>query len=110
MIPGKLRHRIVFQTKSTAVNSVGESTSWANYYECWASLDVLNSKLIFSTDALIADTTYMCVIRYPGSGVNIGANDRILFNQTTFEIQAVMNPEQRNRELRILCHVINEQD
>jgi SPP1 family predicted phage head-tail adaptor len=104
---GKLRHRITIQTKTDARNTVGEQTTWADVLTCWASLDVLTAKLIYSTDDFISDTTYLVVIRYPGSSISINVNDHIICKGTTFEIQAVNDPELRHIELHILCHVIN---
>lgn len=107
MNAGQLRHRVSFLKKSLTVNSVGESTGWTPVYSCWASIEILKAKMYYQTAAFIAESTYQIVIRYPRS-VSLNVSDHMVFNGTTFEVDAVTNVEMRSIELNILAHVINE--
>lgn len=107
MEPGKLRKRLSFQRKSTAVNSFGESTGWSEYYECWGSCTALKGQLNYSTGQFVAMSNYSLTIRYPHA-VTIAVSDHIVVDGTTFEIDAVLDPEMRHRSLQLLCHVTNE--
>jgi head-tail adaptor len=63
--------------------------------------------MLYQTAEFISQSTYRIVIRYPW-GQTIAPNDRIVWESMTFTIDAVINPEMRNRELQILGHVVDE--
>jgi SPP1 family predicted phage head-tail adaptor len=109
---GEFRHQAKFQSPSGSSDNFGQqSQTWATYYSPWAKVEVLKGQMLYETEEFIEQSTYMVTIHYPAtSGIEISALDRILCNGLTFVIDSVMNVEQINRELRILCHVIDESD
>lgn len=107
MNTGKLRKRLSFQSKGTAKNTMGEQTVWTEYYAAWGSIDVMKGQLMFSTAEFVSQSTYSIGIRYP-KGVNIAVSDHIVCEGRTFEIQAILNKEMRNRELQVLAYLVND--
>jgi SPP1 family predicted phage head-tail adaptor len=110
MITGKLRKRVQFQSLSTTPDAYGQpQNTWTTFYTCFAEIDVLRSQMLYDPSQFVAQSTYRIVIRYPWA-VTIAPNQRVVWENTAFNIQAVVNPEMRNRELQILAYVLDEQD
>jgi SPP1 family predicted phage head-tail adaptor len=109
MDPSKLRNRLSFQSKSSAVNSVGESTGWQTYYTAWGSVNILRAQMMYSTGDFISKATYDVRIRWTASQTfNVG--DRIVREDgTIFQIDSVMDgPGGYHFEIQMLCHVLDQ--
>ena len=106
---GSLRKRLTFSSKSGTPNSFGEVTGYSPYYTCYGSVDIHKGQLLYNTGEFIGQNVYTISIRYTGTHTfNIA--DRITTEDgTLFEIQAVLNPQMRNRVIQILAYTINQQ-
>lgn len=113
MQAGKLNRRIEIQSQTTTQDASGqELQTWAEVYSCWASIDVQQSQLIYSTAEFIAKTTHRITIRWTSSVV-IEPSMRIVYTEATtgvvhtYEIQTVLNTKQGNRELVLMAYELN---
>jgi SPP1 family predicted phage head-tail adaptor len=113
MQSGKLNRRIQIQTQTAARDSFGQpQQAWTTAYTCWASIDVQGSQLIYSTAEFIENVTYRITARWTNSFI-FQPNQRIVYIEPAtsithiYEIQAVLNTEQRNRELTLMCYELN---
>jgi SPP1 family predicted phage head-tail adaptor len=120
MITGKLRKRLQFQSLSTTPDASGQpQNTWTTYYTCWGSVDYHKGQLFYDIAEFVGQSFYTIKIRFPW-GITISPNDRVVWTQTggasssgspvVFSVQAIINPEMRNRELTVLAYVINEAD
>ena len=110
MNAGTLNRRIQIQSQTTSQDAVGqELQTWSTIYECWASIDVQQSQLIYSTAEFISKATHRITMRWTSSIV-IEPNMRIVYTQPTtevvhtYEIQTVLNTKQGNRELVLMAY------
>lgn len=105
---GEFRHLVQFQSQSAAQDSFGQpAETWATYYTARCKIEVLRGQLLYQTAEFINKNTYQITLRYPLSAT-ISIADRAVFNGQTYVIQAVMNVEQEDRELRLLAYVQND--
>lgn len=100
MQAGQLRHRITIQQRTASVAHGEQSTSWTDFVSAWAAVQPLTG-----TEALVgrqenAAVSHRVVVRYqPG----ITPSMRVSFNGRLFDIQSVINIDERNRELHLMC-------
>lgn len=106
---GELRKVVSFQRASTKQDSVGQPEStWSTYYTTRAKVDVLRGQLLYQSDVFINKNTYQIAMRFPPAGITISVADRLVCGGEVYVIQAVINVEQRNRELHLLAYVVND--
>jgi SPP1 family predicted phage head-tail adaptor len=110
---GSLNRRIDIQTQSTAQDSQGQPLqTWTTAYSCWASIDIQNSQLIYSTAEFIEKVTFRITCRWTSS-FTFAPNQRIVYTEATtgivhtYEIQSVLNTQQRNRELTLMVYELD---
>jgi SPP1 family predicted phage head-tail adaptor len=113
MQAGNLNRRIVVQAQTTSQDAVGQPLqTWSTVYSCWASVDVQNSQLIYATSEFVSKVTHRITMRWTSSVV-IQPNMRILYTEATtgvvhtYEIQALLNTKQANRELVAMAYELN---
>ena len=105
MRAGRMRHRVAIQSPSTAVDSFGEQTdSWSTDATVWASIEPLSGR-----EAQVAKQTnprlsHRVLMRHR---TGVTPRQRLVFgtggDARTYEIAQVINPDERNISLRIMC-------
>lgn len=109
MQSGKLNRRIKIQSQSTSQDSFGQpSATWTTILNTWASIDIQNSALIYSTAEFMSRVNYRITIRW-NPCVAIAANQRIIHVDSmgithTYEIQAVLNTKAANKEVVLMAY------
>jgi SPP1 family predicted phage head-tail adaptor len=116
MQAGKLNRRIAIQSQTTAQDSFGqELQTWTQVYACWANISVQNSQLINATAEFVSKVTHRVTLRYTSSVV-IAANQRVVYKEQvtgvihTYNIEAVLNTEQANKEIVVLAYEIGAKE
>jgi SPP1 family predicted phage head-tail adaptor len=116
MQAGKLNRRIQVQSQTTAQDDFGqEQQTWTTQYTCWASIDIQASQLIYSTAEFMSKVTHRITMRWTSSTV-IQPNMRIVYTEATtgvvhtYEIQALLNDKQSNRQLIAMCYELAAQE
>ncbi len=116
MQAGSLNRRVSIQTQSTSQDAVGQEVqTWTTVYTAWASIDVQQSQLIYSTAEFIEKVTHRIGMRWTSSIV-ITPNMRAVYTEATtgvvhtYEIQAVLNTKQANRELVLMAYEIEAEE
>jgi len=101
MRPGQLRHRISIQTNTPTTNDFNEEVEgWSTDATTWASIEPMSGKELVNAQQVVANITHKIIIRFRSG---IAPQQRILFGSRIFNIESVINPEERNRELQLLC-------
>lgn len=100
---GNLRHRITFQEQTEAQNDYGEKNKdldWIDVTTVWASINPISGKEFFSAEKVSSEVSHKINMRYiPG----ISPDMRIQFRERLFHIISVINFQERNIELQLLC-------
>lgn len=101
MRAGKLRNVIEIQRYSEAQDSYGEMIrGWTTDITAHASIEPLNGRERFEAQQIIPDVTHTVIMRYQA---DVTPKHRVRFNGRTFNIMSVLNIDERNRELQLLC-------
>ncbi|MED1419021.1 phage head closure protein [Bacillus smithii] len=105
MNPSKLRHRITFQRyDENATNENGfpleEDQRWQDVKTVWAMVKTLQGREYYAAATTQNENTVRFVIRYT-SGIN--PDMRIKYKKRTFEILTVINDDELNKTLTIIC-------
>ncbi|NNV07778.1 head-tail adaptor protein [Geobacillus sp. MMMUD3] len=98
---GALRHRVLVQQKIKTQNEYGEETEqWLDVLVAWASVNPISGREFFAAEAVNSEVTHKITMRYRGG---ITPDMRIKFKDRYFRIIAVMNTQEKNIELQLLC-------
>jgi SPP1 family predicted phage head-tail adaptor len=99
--PGKLRHSVTIQKLTGTLDAAGQEVqAWETYGVRWAAIEPLQGRELFSARQIHAEITTRITVRYLAG---VTPKMRVLFGSRTFDIQEVINPEERNAELQLMC-------
>jgi len=97
----KLRHRVIIQQNQPTINAFGEETEqWVDVATVWAAVEPIKGREFFAAQKENAETTARISIRYR---TGILADMRILYGNKIFEINAIIDVEERHIELQLMC-------
>lgn len=102
MNAGELRHQIEIQEAAATRNTAGESvTTWTTIATVAAAIRPASSREVMLTQATAAQTTHTITIRYRD---RVSAAARVKFGSRIFTIAGVLNVDERDVELRLVCY------
>lgn len=98
---GEYRHIIIFQELTNKRNAYGEiEKEWEDVYKTKVAIYPLSSRELFQAGVISNETTHKIYLRYSP----LIKNDmRIKFNDRYFSIISIIDFEERNKELQLLC-------
>ncbi|HUV67478.1 MAG TPA: phage head closure protein [Sedimentisphaerales bacterium] len=102
---GTLRHRVAIEYELEAPDTFGSpDRTWVNLDTVSAEIEPLHGRELLEAQQVFAGVNYQIRIRYL-AGVN--ETCRVTFgsgaSKRYFDINAALNPAERNRELILLC-------
>jgi SPP1 family predicted phage head-tail adaptor len=98
---GDLRHRIELQKpKNTADNMGGFTVTWGTMTTIYAAVWPVSAKELIQAKENKMTITHRIRIRYRD---DIKSSWRIKFGVRYFDIESIINPDERNRTLELLC-------
>lgn len=102
MEAGKLRHNIDIQQQVIGQDSYGEAiNTWTNVYSSvYASVDPIRGREFFSGEKFNSEITHRIRMRYK---TGILPKMRIKFGNRYFDIENIINSEERNIMLEIMA-------
>lgn len=103
---GQLKHRGTIQFKKKTRDSFGaETISWVDDATCWMAIMPLRGNEYFASQQIQASVTHRIRMRYQklADNTRINPNCRIKFDDRFFNIQSVVNPEETNVWLDLMC-------
>lgn len=106
MRAGTLRHTVSIQQRSSTIDAVGDvSDSWTTLITARAEIRPLNARELFAAQATQSEVTHQVTVRNRSelAAPKTAAAYRVLFGSRVFDVQGVMNIDERNREVRMLC-------
>lgn len=102
MRAGQLRHKITIEQLDTSTaDAMGAAVKiWTLFCVCWARVQPVSGKEFFNANQERAQISHKIRIRYVAE---ITPAHRVNFGGRLFNIQTVINFDERNRELEILA-------
>lgn len=109
---GKLRHRVQIVKPTLAQDTTGGWTANKDtlVLECWATIEALTGVEKFAAHEFTSNVTHSIWIRHPRSAVpgGIQAKMQVWFDTRQFQVESVLNPDERNKMLQLLCVEVND--
>lgn len=97
MQAGKLRHLLTLQQSTDVQNARGEAIeTWTDEADLWGSIRPLTGREGFAANQMFATATHEIKVRYRAGVV---PKKRFKHGTRVFDIDAVLNTDERNREL-----------
>lgn len=101
MRAGRLRHRVTIEQVSEDVDSAGGPIKeWTSINTVWANVRPVRGREFSGAAQVTAEVTHRVFMRYLA---NLTSADRLVFEGRVFDIESVINIDERNVELEILC-------
>jgi SPP1 family predicted phage head-tail adaptor len=98
---GRLRHRIILEESRITRDSFGaEIFEWVQVSEIWADVTPLSGKEFVAFKQINAEISSKVTLRYQ-SGID--TKMRVLFNDRIFEILSIINQDEKNIALVLMC-------
>jgi SPP1 family predicted phage head-tail adaptor len=98
---GKLRHRITIEESTETQDADGSVTeNWSAFAAAQGSIEPISGREYFSAQTTRADLTHRVNLRYVAG---IMPKMRVRFGSRIFDILSVINVDERNRELQLMC-------
>ena len=103
---GARRSRVAIQEGGWVLDALGGRTeTWSTYGHDWAGID----ETLLKFDDTQASVGYVLTLPYRADIETkqlAGTQQRIVVGDRTLKVLAVMNPEQRNRDLVLQCALV----
>ena len=101
MRAGKLRHRITIEQNTPTRDALGaEVDSWTTFAVRWAAVEPLGGREFWDAAQVNAERRTRFRLRHL-AGVTPAM--RVSFDNRVFDIHAVIDAGERNRELELVC-------
>ena len=101
MRSGRLRHRVTIQSPVVATNGYGERiVTWSTVATVWAAVEPLRGREFFDAEQVQAEISHRVVLRFR-SGIN--SSMRLLHLSRVLHIQAIIDVDERHREMQLMC-------
>ena len=100
--PSRFRHRVTLQSESLVADGGGGGGApvWSDQATIWADIQPISGREILHSQMLQVRVTHRIITRYR-AGVTTAM--RLAKGARLFNIRAVINMEERNRYLEIMC-------
>lgn len=98
---GRMNKRITIQTYTQAADTYGEPIrTWSDIGTRWAAVEPLTMREFITAKQLASQIDIRFITRYLA---DIKPKMRIVYNSENYNIEAVININNQNRELQLLC-------
>ena len=104
MRAGALRHQVVIERPQITRDSAGgEVTTWLSIATVYASVEPISGREWVTANAAGGDLSHRVRMRYTP---DLDLTDRLRFNSRIFQVESVINTDERNVELVVMCREI----
>lgn len=101
MRAGLLRHKLIIERPVDARGELGEALiEWHPYPAVWGSVEPLSGRELMRYDRTMGELSHRITIRYLPA---LTTKMRIRFGERLFGITSIINKEERNISLEIMC-------
>lgn len=104
MRAGRLNQRITFQRRASSLDSFNEPDgTWTDLTTVWAGVEPVSGREFFAALQVQSDISTRVVCRYSIEVSAVTKKDRISHKGNFYDIEAILNPGTRNKELQFIC-------
>ncbi len=104
MRAGRLSSKIELQRSVETANAFGEMIqTWQPLFTCWASVEPLRGSERFSAMQVQSDVDTRIIVRWCLNLDLLNTKDRVKFGNKIYDIRAVLNINERNTEMHVMC-------
>ena len=101
---GMKRKRVVLQSVTRAQDSFGDAADAATTLQTiWASVAPLKGDERSAAQVVHANVSHSVRFRWSSVAAGLKPDDRVMLGSRVFDIVAVMNLLEENREIELLC-------
>lgn len=101
MNAGQLRHRVTIQQLTRVEDEGGgHEENWADVATVWAAIKPMRGSERYEAQQVQSTLTHKVTIRYRAG---IKPQMRILYGNRIFEVEAVIDVDERHKWLELLC-------
>jgi len=98
---GALTRYVAFQSNTPTRNLAGEAVdAWTTYENAWVSINPLSGRELMVAQQSQSTVTHRIERRYSAL---VSANHHILFGTRTFEINSIVNEDEGDHKLILMC-------
>lgn len=98
---GKLRHKISIEERTDSLDGRGESVEiWSKYLSAKAGIYSIDGDETEKMHQENNSVTHRVIMRYRAG---VTAKMRVNFNGRLFDIESVINVNERNKSLKLMC-------
>jgi len=106
MRAGKLRHRVVIQSKGASRDTYGaEVVTWSTTATVWASVEPLTGREYMDAQQTQAEVSTRIRVRYR-SDVTYVPEMRATWDGHTYDIVSVLEVNSAHREVQLMCREV----
>ena len=99
-----MRHKITIQSPAGSSDALGERTTvWSDMAKVFASVEPLRSTEIIAASQSQMEVTHRVILRYDSALASMTHGWRLLFGERVFVINGIINRDERDRQLELLC-------
>ena len=110
MNAGALRHPITILQAAITTDQSGQVEDWQNpsvYLQAWAEIAPASANDVIRSGQIVSQVMIPITMRYyPG----ITSNMRVLYKDSTYIIKGILNVEERNRALTLMCLALGDNE
>lgn len=101
MKAGELRHKVTIQRVSQTLDSSRQTVDlWTKLAEVWAAVEPLSGRELLNAQQIQPDVTHRVRIRHRD---DVTPKMRVQHESRSLNIESVINLNERDRELHLLC-------
>ena len=98
---GAFRHQIIIEHHTEVTDEFGQAIkTWATFVTPFAAVKPLRGQELFASQQYNAKITTRIRTRYMA---NITADMRVSFGGRLFNIESVIDPDERKKEIHLMC-------
>jgi SPP1 family predicted phage head-tail adaptor len=96
---------VTIQSATYAKNASGESVAtWNTHAKRWMSIEPISGEELVAAEKVQSNVTHKAKMRYLST---LTPDMRFSYDSRTFEIAEVRNVFERNREMHLMCKVVD---
>jgi len=98
--PGEYRHQITLMQQKPTVDKSGAAMQWVRFATCYAAIEPATAKDVIRSGQTTSQVATPIRMNWM-SGVT--SDMRVIANGNTYEIQGILNPQELNVTLTLMC-------
>lgn len=104
MNPGKLDKRVIIERVNELEDDEGSFyDNWTEYCKRWANVRPVGGREPYINDQRLAELDLVVTLRYDSKTATITEKDRVNYKGRKLEINAMVNVQEEDEELRLFC-------